>query len=369
MSADLQAAVAVKNRETEVWDFTFPEIEDESGLLKVELTGVCGSDWPYYSNYPEQKGPLILGHEAVGRIDRAGATALRRWGLKEGDRVALEEYLPCGHCSYCRTGDFRLCDETDTLNKPDTVRLGSTPVSREPKLWGGYSQYQYLPENAVFHRVPDHVPAEQAALALPLGNGFEWAYLQGGIGIGESVLIQGPGQQGLASVVAAAEAGASCIIVSGLTRDQARFDLAKELGATHIIDIEKQDLTEAIGDITGGDMVDLVLDCASGGPETIVSAINIVRKAGRVMLGGQKRQMIPEFESDLLIRKFLTVKGMRGHSYQSVELALETIASGRYPLEKLCTHKFALGDVHNALITVGGQGEDGAIHCCIDPWA
>ena len=368
MGKDLQAAVAVKNVETEIWEFDFPETKAEDGLLKVELSGVCGSDWPYYNNYPDKKGPLILGHEAVGRIDRAGSSALRRWGLKEGDRVALEEYLPCGHCSYCRTGEFRLCAETDTLNKPDTVRLGSTPVSRTPSLWGGYSQYQYLPENAVFHKVPAHVPAEQAALALPLGNGFEWAYLQGGVRIGEAVLIQGPGQQGLASVVAASEAGASCIIVSGLSRDKARFDLAKKLGATHVIDIENQNLDEAVREITGGDMVDLVLDCASGGPETIVSALNVVRIAGRVMLGGQKRQPIPAFESDLLIRKFLTVKGMRGHSYQSVELALATIASGRYPLEELCTHKFGLSEVNMALQTVGGLGEEGAIHCCIDPW-
>ncbi|MBT4938763.1 MAG: alcohol dehydrogenase catalytic domain-containing protein [Rhodospirillaceae bacterium] len=368
MGKDLQAAVAVKNVETEVWEFDFPETKPEDGLLKVELCGMCGSDWPYYNNYPDKKGPLILGHEGVGYIDRAGASALRRWGMKEGDRVALEEYLPCGHCSYCRTGEFRLCLETDTLNKPDTVRLGSTPVSRSPSLWGAYSQYQYLPENAVFHKVPDHVPAEQAALALPLGNGFEWAYLQGGLKIGEAVLIQGPGQQGLASVVAAAEAGASCIIVSGLTQDQARFDLARELGAHHTIDIEKQDLLETVRDITGGDMVDLVLDCASGGPETIISAINIVRIGGRVMLGGQKRQPIPAFESDLLIRKFLTVKGMRGHSYQSVELALETIASGRYPLEKLCTHTFGLTEVNAGLLTVGGKGEEGAIHCCVDPW-
>jgi threonine dehydrogenase-like Zn-dependent dehydrogenase len=368
MGKDLKAAVAIKNSETEIWEFNFPETKAEDGLLKVELSGMCGSDWPYYNNYPDTKGPMILGHEGVGHIDRAGASALRRWGLKEGDRVALEEYLPCGHCSYCRTGEFRLCLETDTLNKPNTVRLGSTPVSRAPSLWGAYSQYQYLPENTVFHKVPDHVSAEQAALALPLGNGFEWAYLQGGLKIGEAVLIQGPGQQGLASVVASAEAGASCIIVSGLTQDQARFDLARELGATHIIDIQKQDLEETVRDITGGDMVDLVLDCASGGPETIISAINIVRIAGRVMLGGQKRQPIPAFESDLLIRKFLTVKGMRGHSYQSVELALETIASGRYPLEKLCTHTFGLSEVNAGLLTVGGQGEEGAIHCCVNPW-
>ena len=119
--------------------------------------------------------------------------------------------------------------------------------------------------------------------------------------------------------------------------------------------------------ITGGEMADLVIDCASGGTETVVSAIRLARKSGRVILGGQKRKRIPDFESDLLIRKFLTVKGMRGHSYESVELALQIIASGRYPLERMCTHVFGLDQVDEALRTVGGEGQPDAIHCCVDP--
>src|SRR3954452_13668425 len=168
------AAVSSENRVTNVREFPMPDVPDDAGLLKVELCGVCGSDWPYYQIYPKSKGPLIFGHEAVGFVDRLGRDAARRFGVKEGDRVALEEYLPCGHCKYCREGDFRLCDETDTLNRPNSIRYGSTPVSIEPSLWGGYSQSQYLHPNSVFHNVPDRVPAKLATLALPLGNGVEW---------------------------------------------------------------------------------------------------------------------------------------------------------------------------------------------------
>jgi threonine dehydrogenase-like Zn-dependent dehydrogenase len=220
----------------------------------------------------------------------------------------------------------------------------------------------------VFHKVPAHVPAEQAALALPLGNGVEWAVLQGGAGIGQTVVIQGPGQQGLACVIAAKESGASCIVVSGLSRDAHRLALAKEFGAHHAIDAERDDLLDVVKQATGGRMADLVIDCASGGPYTVVSAIQLARKGGRVILGGQKRQRIPDFDSDLLIKKFLTVKGMRGHSYQSVEMALGIIASGRYPLGKMCTHSFALAEVGEALRTVGGEGRPDAIHCSVDPW-
>lgn len=367
MTRKIHAAVALEGKRTEVREFDVPAIPPEGGLLKVEATGVCGSDWPYFLSYPKVKGPLILGHESVGFVAQIGKAAAERWGVQEGDRVALEEYLPCGHCEYCRSADFRLCDATDTLIGSG-IRYGSTPISVAPSLWGGYSQYQYLHPNAVLHKVPAHVPAVQAALALPLGNGVEWTYLQGSVGPGQTVVIQGPGQQGLACVIAAKEAGAACIIVSGLARDVRRLALAKELGADHAIDIEQQDLRETVSALTGGRMTDLVIDCASGGPATVVSALQLARKRGRVILGGQKRQPIPEFDSDAMIRKVLTVKGMRGHSYRSVEMALQIIASGRYPLDKMCTHLFGLGEVGEALRTVGGEGRSDAIHCSVDPW-
>src|SRR5690606_17054334 len=150
---------------------------------------------------------------------------------------------------------------------------------------------------SVFHVVPDHVPAKQATLALPLGNGVEWAYLQGATRIGESVVIQGPGQQGLACVVAAREAGASCIIVTGLAADERRLALAKKLGAHHTVAVDQVDVATAVRDATGGDMADLVLDCASGGTETVTGAIALARKRGRIILGGRKFKAIPDFDS------------------------------------------------------------------------
>jgi threonine dehydrogenase-like Zn-dependent dehydrogenase len=364
----IRAAVSYDVRRTQVREFPVPEIPPDGGLLKVELTGVCGSDWPYYLSYPKSKGPLILGHETVGTVERLGAAASARFGIKEGDRVALEEYLPCGHCAYCRTGDFRLCDATDTLNRSGTIRYGSTPVATAPSLWGGYGEYQYLHPNSVFHRVPAHVAGKLATLALPLGNGVEWVYLQGGLRLGEVVVIQGPGQQGLACVVAAKEAGAGCIIVSGLSGDARRLELAKKLGADHVIDIERQDLPETVARITGGAMADLVLDCASGTSMTVLMAIALARKGGRIVLGGRKSDKLREFDTGQLFTRCLTFKGVRGHSYQAVELGLQIIASGKYPTEAMCTHVFPLAEVDAALRTVGGEGELDAIHCSVDPW-
>jgi threonine dehydrogenase-like Zn-dependent dehydrogenase len=363
MADKVLAAVQVGAKETELREFAIPEIPSEAGLLRVEICGVCGSDWPDYQ-LPE--GPRILGHEVVGYIEKIGKVAEERWGVKEGDRVALEEYLPCGHCDRCRTGEFRLCDFTDKWM--GGIRFGATNTSVAPSLWGGYSQYLYLHPNTVFHKVPSHVPAKQAALALPLGNGFEWAVREGGVGIGKTVLIQGPGQQGLACVIAAKKAGAECIIISGLTADENRLRIAEMLGADYAIDVLKEDLTERVKEITNGKMVDVVIDVASGGPSTVTLALELVKKRGTVVLAGKKHKEIPGFYSDKLISKYINVKGVRGHSYDSVELAIQLIASGKYPLHEMCTHEFGLNEVDTALKSVGGQGAAGAIHVSVNPW-
>ncbi len=361
------AAVAVAPGRTELQELPVPAVEPWSGLLDVVTTGVCGSDWGYYQNLPQTRGPVVLGHETVGHVSALGAQAAQRWGVKEGDLVALEEYLPCGHCDFCRSGEFRLCNATDW--RLGGLRYGATALSVAPGLWGGYARRQYLHANTVFHKVPAGVSPRHAALALPLSNGIEWTLLQGKAGPGQTVVIQGPGQQGLACVVAAREAGAANIIVTGLSSetDRQRLAMARELGAHHAIDIGTQDLLPAVADLTGGLMADLVIDCASGGPQSVVSAIELARKRGRVILGGQKRQKVPAFDSDRIIANFLTVQGMRGHSYQSVELALQLIAANRHGVRAMSTHVFGLDGVDLALRSLAGDGVEGAIHMTIDP--
>ncbi len=363
----MKAAVAVAAGVTEIRELALPAPDAASGLLRVACTGVCGSDWGYYQNLPTARGPLILGHETVGHVEQIGALAARQWNVKEGDLVALEEYLPCGHCEYCRSGEFRLCNATDW--RLGGLRYGATALSVAPGLWGGFAQQQHLHLNTVFHHVPKGVSPRHAALALPLSNGIEWTYLQGGAGPGQTVLIQGPGQQGLACVVAAREAGAEQIIITGLgsETDRQRLALARELGAHHSIDIEAQDLLETVAELTGGRMADLVIDCAAGGPASVVSAIELARKRGRVILGGQKRQKIPAFDSDRIIANFLTVKGMRGHSYQSVELALQLIAGNRHNVTAMSTHSFGLQETDLALRSLVGEGVAGPIHMTIEP--
>ena len=119
------------------------------------------------------------------------------------------------------------------------------------------------------------MPAAHAALFVPLANGMQWAYLQGGAAPGKTVVIQGPGQMGLSCVLAAREAGAQCIIVSGLTRDARRFDVARKLGAHHIVNVEKESLSARVNEITNGQGADVVVNVSRGGKETVRDALDM----------------------------------------------------------------------------------------------
>lgn len=359
------AAVAIAPREMELREIALPEIGPDAGLLRVSATGVCGSDWPMYLT--RDPGPRILGHEMVGVIESIGPIARRRWGVEEGAYVALEEYLPCGHCDYCRSGEFRSCLETDS-RIPGAIRYGSTPLDVEPSLWGGYSQFLYLHPRTVMHKVPANIPPHIAAMAIPLGNGFQWAYLDGEAGPGKTIVIQGPGQTGLACVLAAKAAGADQIILAGLTGDSKRFEVARQLGADVTVAVDQEDLVEVVSQATGGKMADVVIEATSAGPEIINPTLELVRKRGMLLLASRKGQPVEEFELDRMLGMQMTVKGVRGHSYRSVEMALKAMASGRFPLELLSTHILSLDQVDSALRTIGGEEQREAIHMTIDPW-
>jgi threonine dehydrogenase-like Zn-dependent dehydrogenase len=364
----VQAAVQVAPETTEVREFPLPEVASDSAVLRVEAAGVCGSDVGGYKRMGS--APRILGHENVGIIARAGDAFARRWGVKEGDRVAIEEYLSCGHCELCLRGEFRHCAATDVHTNPEALRYGHTPITVAPALWGGYSQYLYMPPATVLHRMPDHVPGEQAAMALPLGNGVQWAVVEGQAGPGRSLVVMGPGQQGLASVLAAKAAGADLVILIGLSRDQRRLEVGRQLGADFTIEADRDDVRERVHTITAAKGVDAVVDTTSAmASEMVPLAIDLVkRKEGRIVvqsLGGT----VKDFPIEKMARKYITLKCARGHSYASVELAIQRIASGRFPLDLLTTHCFDLDGVDMAIKSVGGTGQPGAIHVTVLPWS
>jgi len=361
------AATLIAPKQFEIREYDLPEIPSDGGLLRIERCGVCGSDVRGWSNL--RGGPKIMGHENVGFIAKLGRDAAERWGVKEGDRVALEEYVPCGSCKVCRSGEFRFCPQTsfDGPGRDGRQRYwyGSTPVAVAPALWGGYSQYMYLHPGAMIHKVPAHVPPSEIAFFLPFSNGIEWALNYGGVTPGKSVVIQGPGQQGLACVLAAKVVGAGCVIVSGLARDEERLAMARRLGADYTVNVDAENLEERVREISGGEGVDVVVNVSGGGESTVKEGMIMAGLNGVVVLAAAGNQSISTGGAG---RKNLTLKWAHGHSYGSVELAIQYIASGEFPIAELTKHHFGLKDVDLAIKSIAGEGVPGAIHVSVDPW-
>jgi len=362
------AAVRVAPSKTEIREFPMPDIPPEYALSRMEVAGICGTDVKLYRE-PPSSAPVIMGHENVGYIAKAGSEFSKRQGFKEGDLVFLEHYVACGRCEWCHQGQYRHCENTDWRYNPNALRYGYTPAEVTPHLWGGFAQYVYLPWNAVVHGVPKGVTPELAGLATPLSNGVEWSMFDGGVGFASSVLIQGPGQQGLCQTVVCKQAGASLIIVTGTSRDSTRMEVAKALGADYVIDVEKEDPLARIKEITGGKGVDIVLDCTAGaGTFPILLGVEALKRRGGTMVVQGEMAEFPNFPIGRITVKAITIKSARGHSFKACELALRQLALKRFPLEKVTTHTFGLKDVDLAIRSVGGQGAPGVIHASLMPW-
>ena len=368
MTRQVQAAVRTGPNRTEFREFPMPEIAEDAALLQVEVAGICGTDVKMYGK-PQVDSPVIMGHENVGRIARAGRKFVERKGVKEGDLAFIEHYLPCFRCEWCHLGEYRHCAATDWRFTPGALRYGYTSAEIAPHLWGGFAEYMYLPWNAVVHKVPEAVSAELAGIATPLSNGIEWALYDCGVGYDSTVLIQGPGQQGLSQTVACKQAGASLIIVTGTTRDAARLQVATALGADHVIDVQTEDALARVREITGGKGVDVVLDCTAGaGTTPILLGMDALKRRGGTMLIQGEMAGFPDFPVGKMTLKGVTLKSARGHSYRACELALHQLASRRFPLHLLTTHTFGLLETDLAIKSVGGQGEEGVIHVSLMPW-
>ena len=369
MSDTTLAAVKTGPSATELRELKLPDMPPDAALMKVEVAGVCGTDVSQYK-LPLRGAPLIMGHENVGYLSQVGSEFAKRKGMKEGDLVFLEHYLPCGNCEWDHMGEYRHCEATEWFYDPKAIRYGYTSMENPPGLWGGFSHYLYLPINAVLHRVPPGLTPELAGIATPMSNGIQWTLMDGGVGYASTVLIQGPGQQGLCCAMAARQAGAALIIVTGMSKDGRRLEVAKALGADHVIDIEKEDPLARVMELTGGRGVDVVVDCTVGaGPKAVLLGIEATkRRGGTMVVQGEGNQVFPDFPIGRLTRKGMTLKSARGHSYRAVELALYHLGAKRFPLELMTTHRFGLKDVDYAIKSVGGQGAEGAIHVSVMPW-
>ncbi len=355
------AMVQTAPKKLEAMDIPMPEISEDAGLMRIDACGICGSDYEQFEGVLRTPMPAIPGHEPLGTVVSIGDRAAKRWGIDVGDRIAVETMLACHHCGPCLGGSYHLCD---------TRRIYSyIPLSDEPGLWGSYSQYMYLDPNAVIHKVDATLAPEIAVMFNPLGAGFRWGVEIPGTGPGDTVVIMGPGQRGLASVLACREAGADKIIVTGLEADAAKMEIARTFGADATIDVQNEDPRQRILELTNGRGADIVLDVSSYATEPIVQAIDFARMGGCIVLAGVKGfKPIPDFISDKVVMKELTIKGAIGVTRSGYASAIRLLEKRLHPVEMMHTHDFKLEEAELAIRTLARQVEgEESIHSCLIP--
>lgn len=299
-----------------------PALGDDEVLLQSWAVGVCGSDIHHYHNTQswEVRVPVTLGHEFCGVIAEVGKSVR---GYRAGDRVASETAARiCGHCAYCRSGEYNLCPE----------RLGFGYG-----VDGAMAEFVNVPTRCL-HRLPESVSWERAALAEPCCVAYNATCVKTHIRAGDSVLVLGPGPIGLLCLALGKLSGAGWLGVVGLEKDRSRLAIAQSMGADAIlvagqVPVEGNqpaptDLPLAAvrgrGDGLG---VDVVID-ASGVSATLEFAMAAVRPGGQISKVGWGSQPLG-FSLDPLVKKAVRLQGCFSHNYQIWEKVTALLASGR----------------------------------------
>jgi threonine dehydrogenase-like Zn-dependent dehydrogenase len=365
----LRAVVQVGAGKLELHEFARPAVGEDDALLRIEACGLCGTDISQLEGFFSEAGladpPFIPGHEPLGVIDAIGARAARRWGVSVGDRVAVEPHLSCGLCAACLSGDRTACEQGEFRD----TNYGFMSTNKGPGLWGAYAEYMYLDPRTVLHRVSPALPASIAVMFNPIGAGVRWAYEAPSTRLGDTVVILGAGQRGLACMIAAKAAGAAKVIVTDVARAAAKLDLALALGADHVIVDDEEDSIERVASFTGGALADVVVDVSAGATKPVTDAIEMVRRGGTIILAGMKHgREIPGFVSDKLVTRSITMRGVFTVDANSYRQAIRMIESDSEPYRRMHTCSYPLERAAEAIARLAGaDGEPPAVHVTLEP--
>ena len=290
-----------------------PEIEPAADevLIKLEYVGFCGSDLnTYLGKNPMVKLPVIPGHEIGAVIEKVGADVPGH--LVPGMIVTVNPYTNCGKCSSCRNGRVNACRDNETLG-----------VQRN----GAMRERMALPWTKV-------IPAEglssrTCALAEPMSVGFH-AVSRAEVTDIDIVMVIGCGMVGLGAVVRSALRGATVIAAD---IDDEKLALAKELGASHVINSLKENVHERLSEITGDMGPDVVIE-AVGSPATYQMAVEEVAFTGRVVYIGYAKSEV-SFQTKLFVQKELDIRGSRNAMPSDFRAVIHYLQNNDCPVDKL----------------------------------
>jgi S-(hydroxymethyl)glutathione dehydrogenase / alcohol dehydrogenase len=319
--------------------------------VRVVAAGVCHSDYHYMKGDLTTQLPAVLGHEGAGVVEEVGAGVTT---VAPGDHVVLLWRSGCGHCPYCATGRPALCQQGAILRSTGRLLDGTSRLSRDGRQISHFlgvscfAEAAVCPEQSVL-KIDGHVPMEIAALAgCSVMTGVGAATNSARVEPGSSVLVIGAGGVGLCAIMGAQLCGAARIVAADL--NPVKLQMAREFGASDVIDVSSQDLVKTVRELTGGG-VDYAFE-AIGRPETVTDAVRSLRAGGVAVAIGvappAARAEISPF--DLVLQE----KTLKGSIYGSTRphadfpRLFELYRRGRLPLDRLISRRYPLDEVNEA---------------------
>jgi len=381
----VRAATLVAPGCYELREYPLPDPATDCVLIKMELSGICGTDKHTYQGYTTQYAgrgasreipfPIIQGHENVGTIAAIGAGQecldVEGIPLAVGDRVVVGANVVCGRCYYCLQGfPYYLCERTvDYSNNMSAA----TP----PHLFGGWAEYLYVVPGSVLIRVPDELPSDVAVLAevMAVTVGLDRARQNSAVPsepflVDDTVVVLGVGPLGACFVMKARMLGAGTIIAVDLS--PFRLGLVRELGADHVLDasvVAPMDRLRFIRDLTHGRGADVVVECA-GVPQVVPEALEMLRPGGLLVEAGNFSDLgeVSINPHRHLCSKSIRLIGVGGEEKGSYGPSMRQMLRYMryYPVQTLVSHRFPLHDVEAAVRTSIAPN---SMKVVLEPWA
>ena len=361
----IQAAVMTAPGHLELREFERPQIAPGELLLKVESTGICGSDKHMYAGHMALKFPIVAGHELVGTVAELGSEAAENLAIvggpiKEGDRITTTpSSRVCGRCYFCLHLPQRptLC--------ADRFVYGFVSSDLPPAPRGGFSEYMHLAPNSWAFKIPDDLSSDRAVLTEPaavatraveraLGPGIP--HIGEGLGMDKSVLVLGTGPIGQLVVAALKHIGTEQVIAVDLSAS--RLEYAQAMGADQVVNAGQttpEERVEAVQGLTQGVGPDIVIETA-GVPAAFKEALELVRRGGIVVeVGHFTDPGSTDIHPFTICFKDLDIRGMWAYPAMQFKTALSFLKNTRAPLERFITHRFPLSEIEKGIDITGSE--------------
>jgi threonine dehydrogenase-like Zn-dependent dehydrogenase len=313
-------------------------------LTKVEACGICAGDIKTYHGAPSfwgdadqpryVKPPMTPGHEFIGRVVALGDGAGEKFGVAVGDRVISEQIVPCWHCRFCNSGDYWMCQKHDLYGFQNNVN-------------GAMAEYMIYTKEAIVHKIPEHVPIEEAIVVEPLACSLH-AVDRANVGLDDIVVVAGAGTLGLGMIGGLRLRNPKKLVVMDLS--PTRLELAKRMGADVLLNPKEVDAQGEIMKMTDGYGCDVFIE-ATGFAPMVNIGMKMIRKLGRFVEFSVFRDETTLDWSIIGDRKELDVLGSHLGPY-CYPRAIRYIADRTIDVRGIVTHQFPLKDFKEAFATM-----------------